>query len=57
MKGRLEQNRSTGRKKQHSQEEYESMEIAKKQRTRALISYFKAQKEHKKKVKTLLANP
>lgn len=57
MKGRLEQNRSTGRKKQHSQEEYESMEIAKKQRTRALISYCKAQKEHKKKVKTLLANP
>lgn len=57
MQGRLEQNRSTGRKKQHSLEEYESMEIAKKQRTYALISYCKAQNEHKKKAKTLLANP
>lgn len=50
MQGRLEQNRSTGRKKQQSPEEYKSMEIAKNQReARALISYCKAQKEHKKK--------
>lgn len=50
---RLEQNRSTGRKRQHSLKKYEAMQIsAKKARgTCALISYCKAQKKPKKKWK------
>lgn len=58
MQGRLEQNRSTGRKKQQSPEEYKSMEIAKKPKRSTCLGFIlQSPKRAQEKVKTLLTNP